>query len=231
MANNKKQTIHKARLDLIRPYVDFNYDKRYLSDYQKRKIKTYYDVIVKLKARPHYVYHPRKKERLKVAQQYSQHEVYLKGLKVAFVPTDGKTKPKLKFDAKNKTMSVSGSHVKSKNLSFDMQKLIENPLEHVKETLKNDPTAKNFTLQAGAFEIPGAMEADFVPEEIIARMRKYGDKDKNNYFGNWLYGLKSHTFKKQADWNEYANAKRKASDKLKKEADKQRRKIRKARKK
>ena len=92
-------------------------------------------------------------------------------------------------------------------------------------------TAKNFTLQAGAFEIPGAMEADFVPEEIIARMRKYGDKDKNNYFGNWLYGLKSHTFKQQADWHEYVIARRKASDKLKKDAEKQRRKIRKARKK
>jgi hypothetical protein len=65
MPKNNINTIHAQRLKAIRPFIDFNYDLRKpLSKYQKAKIKTYYDEIDQLTARPNKVYRPRKKENL-----------------------------------------------------------------------------------------------------------------------------------------------------------------------
>lgn len=210
MARKRKQenSVHRIRMDFIRPYVTFNYKNP--TAYQKRKIKTYYDEIAALAVRPHHVYRPRKKERLKIAQQYAQHEKNLPGLKVAFIPTDGKHRPRLRFNDKKKSLTVTTNHVSSKNIPFDIPKLIADPDGHIAQVMTQDARAAAFTIQAGKYEIPKALDKDFVPREVKKLMAKYGNEDANNYFGNWLWGLKSHHFHEQDDLDDYLIAKQKA---------------------
>jgi hypothetical protein len=127
MPKNNTNKIHAQRLKAIRPFIDFNYDLRKpLSKYQKAKIKTYYDEIDQLTARPYHAYRPRKSERLKKAQQFAQHEKQLKGLKVAFIPTNGIEKPKITFN-KAGDLIAETKHVRTEFIPFDPELLIDSP--------------------------------------------------------------------------------------------------------
>lgn len=216
MPNNKANNIHAQRLKAIRPFIDFNYDLRKpLSNYQKRKIKEYYDEINALTARPYYVYRPHKSERLAKAQQYAQHEKQLKGLKVAFIPTNGIEKPKISFN-KSGDLIAETKHVKTEFIPFDPDLLIDDPESYTRDLI-DDIDAKRFTILAGKYEIPNSYSKSRLPANVAKLAGKYGNPDLNNYFGNWMVGLSAHTFSEQADFNEYAKAKSDAKKQLQRE--------------
>lgn len=204
-----KNKLHKERFDKIKRFVDFKIDfRRKLTPYQKSKIKKYYDEIEKLTARPYQIYRPRNKKRLKEAQKYSGQQNSLPGIKVAFVPTPGANPVKIKF--RGQTMRVVSQYSESTMIPLDLDKLIENPEKHVNERIKKS-NATQFTIMAGVNEIPQAVAPSLLAGEIIALMNRYSDETENNYFGNWLYGVRGHKFKNQSDVDAYLRAKTRAS--------------------
>lgn len=215
--NNSINGIHAQRLKAIRKYINFDYDLRKpLSNYQKRKIKQYHDEIDALTARPNQVYRPKDKGRLRKAQQFAQHEKYLPGLDVAFIPTDGKTKAKIRFDKSGDIVAVS-DHVITRGLELETDKLLIDPIAHVNEVIKRDPHAKQFTVKAGRYEIPVPVTRATVANYVARLTARYSDEGANNYHGNWLHGLNSHTFKNQATFDEYQMAKNAAKRELQRE--------------
>lgn len=215
--NANKSNIHAKRLKAIRSYVNFNYDLRKpLTKYQKRKIKLYFDEIDALTARPFHVYRTKNKDHLKKAQEFAQHEKSLPGLKVAFIPTNGTDKPKIRFN-KSGELVAETKHIRTLFLEFDPIKLIEDPEGHTTELIDKDHLAKSFTILAGKYEIPNSYSRSRIAAWVAKYAAKYSNAEANNYFGNWMVGLNAHHFKAQADFNEYREAKRKAKRKLQRE--------------
>lgn len=214
---NNTNKIHAQRLKAIRPFVDFNYDLRKpLSQYQKSKIKTYYDEIKQLTARPYQSYRPRNKGRLKKAQEFAQHEKQLSGLKVAFIPVaNPKQRTKISFD-KSGELIAETQHVRTRFIPFDPELLILDPEQHARDVIDNSK-AKRFGILAGAFEIPNSYSRSRLPTWVGKLAAAYSKADKNNYFGNWMVGLSAHTFKEQSDFDDYRNAKNKAKQAIQKE--------------
>jgi len=214
---NSINGIHAQRLKAIRSFVNFDYDLRKpLTKYQKQKIKTYFDEIDALTARPYHAYRPRTKDHLRKAQEFAQHEKQLPGLKVAFIPTNGIEKPKISFNTAGELIAET-EHVRTRFLEFDKMALLADPEAHTKDIIKGDPQAKSFTILAGRYEIPNSYSRARVGAWVAKFAAKYSNPDANNYFGNWMVGLNAHHFKQQADFDDYRNAKAKAKQKLQRE--------------
>lgn len=199
--------LHSERLKQIRPYVDFNYDLRKpLSRAAKRKIKLYSDEVSALTNRPYQVYRPRRADHLEEAQEYAQHEKRLPGLKVAFVPTDGKRKLKIKYTAKG--IVASGENVDTAHIRLSVSGLLRDAVAHVESRIKSYPQ-QSFAIQAGRYEIPASFSRSRIAAGVARFVAKYSERDKNNYFGNWLKGINAYSFKGQENLQGYLNAKQK----------------------
>jgi len=221
--NNNRNSIHAQRLKAIRPYVNFNYDLRKpLSKYQKQKVKKYFDEIDALTARPYQVYRPRSKKRLKKAQEFAQHENNLPGLKVAFIPNNGKDKAKIRFN-KAGDIVASTHHITTRVLSLDTQELINDPIGHVKKVIAKDKHADSFTALCGRYEIPVANSRATIGRFIANLTARYSNDDANNFHGNWLHGIAAHHYQNQADFSEYFKEKQANKRKLQSERKRARR--------
>lgn len=223
--------IHAQRLKQIRRYIDFDFDLRKpLTPYQKRKIKTYYDEIDALTARPYQVYRPKTKDHLKKAQEFAQHEKRLPGLKVAFIPTDGR-KQRIRFD-KNNEISISSKHVITRVIEINPLLLIDEPSEYIRDLIA-DRVENSYTVLCGRYEIPVGLTKRTLPNYVARLTTKYANTENNNYFGNWLHGIAAHHFTEQAEFSEYLKAKTDAKTKHRKarraKKERQRRAKRKAR--
>tara|TARA_R110000803_G_scaffold164080_1_gene227830 strand:+ start:6242 stop:6946 length:705 start_codon:yes stop_codon:yes gene_type:complete len=213
--NITRQNNYNQLLREIRPFVSFDYNlNEKLTKSQRAKITKYHKVIDRLKARPNYVYRPRKKDRLQKAQNFAQHQEKLPDLKVAFIPTQGGEKPTIKFNKKNQ-LSISDSTVTNTLIELDPQELMADPEGHIKEQINDVGKFESYTISAGAYEIPiGIRTVDLLTTEIINLMEKYGDEKKNNYFGQWLHSVRGYNFKNQASFGAYLNVKQKNKQKL-----------------
>lgn len=219
-----KNGIHGERLKAIRSFVKFNYNlNRKLTNYQKRKIKKYYDEIQTLTARPVQIYRGRDSKKLKAVQKYSRHSTNLRDLKVAFVPISG-TQVKIKVTKSGK-VTTETTHVKNEFIEFDPFLLIEDPRGHAEESIAGSK-AKSFTIAAGEFEIPTGYNEDSVIDRIEALSARYGDDTKNNYFANWMFGVTAHSYKRQASFNKYVNDRKRAVETGKKKRKAKKRKTR-----
>lgn len=208
--------IHAKRMHAIRPYVNFDYDlKAPLSKSRKQRIKAYFDEIEALTQRPFSIYRPRNKKRLKKAQEFAQHEKQLPGLKAAFIPTDGVSKPKIRFD-KQGNLIARTNHITTRFLVFNKSELIKNPKAHTESVINRDKSAKRFTILAGRFEIPISYDRALISKYVAYYAERYSIKTANNYFGNWMIGVNAHTFHDQADYEEYAAARANSRKALKK---------------
>jgi len=209
--------IHAQRLKQIRKFVDFDFDLRKpLSKYQKAKIKKYHHEIDALPSRPYHAYRSKDKKRLQRAQEFAQHEKRLPGLKVAFIPTDGEHRPKIRVNKKGE-ITATTDHVITRGLELDTFELLENPVEHVNAVIAGHPDAKSFTVKAGRFEIPQPHSRATIANYVARLTARYYAGAGHHYHGNWLHGLSSHQFKNQADFNDYnktknANKKKRQKD-------------------
>lgn len=201
MPDNKRVSIHSQRLKAIRRFVSFNYDLRKpLSTSAKRKIKKYADEVEALTNRPYQVYRPRSRTHLHEAQAFAQHEARLPQLKVAFLPSDGTHKIKVRFTRKGiraKTKNVIMTDVK-----LSIRQLLLDPEKHVNERIAGNP-AKQYTVQAGRYEIPRPYLPETVARGVSRLVNAYSDKESNHYFGRWLHGLKAYQFVEQGTLQEY----------------------------
>lgn len=193
--------------------MNFDYDLRKpLTASAKRKIKKYHDEISALTNRPYQVFRPRSPEHLRAAQEFAQHEKLLPGLKVAFIPTDGANRVELHFNksgVKGKTKHVTISDVR-----LSVSQLLINAEKHVNERIQGNP-AKQFTVQAGRYEIPQPYLPSTVGKAVARLVARYGAESgigpsDNHYFGRWLHGLKAYEFEAQAGLQEYLIEKQKA---------------------
>jgi len=222
--NVKPKTIHKQRFETIAKYVDFKMSKN-PSAYEKQKIKKYFDEIKSLTARPFQVYRPRSQEKLDIAQGFSQHSKKLKGLKVAFVPSDGSNKMRITINKKG-IMSTRTKHVKTDFITLDKYELIKNPVDHTNERIAENKTAKNFSIACGEYEMQQSFTRETMAVEVLRLAEKYDKVEENHYFGNWLFGLKAHTFSEQSDFDEYDATKTKAKKDLQETRKKAKAKLR-----
>lgn len=193
--------VHAQRLKDIRPFVSFNYDlRRPLSGAAKRKIKKYHDEISALTNRPYQVYRPRSSAHLKQAQAFAQHEVALSDLRVAFLPVDGKHKMTIRYGKRG--IVAKSSNVVITDVPLSIRQLLKDPEGHVNARIRGNP-AKQFTIQAGRYEIPSPYLPETVARGVARLVAAYSDKESNHYFGNWLHGLKAYQFKEQAGLRSY----------------------------
>lgn len=222
-----KNGIAAERLKDIRPFVDFNFNlNEKLTNYQKAKIRKYHKEITALKARPNQVYRPRRKDHLKAAQDYAQHITPLTGIKVAFIPTNGRDRVKVKFDSKN-NVTTKTEFITTTHIPLDKFELLRDPKGHVEQAIK-DSNAKQFSIAAGEYEITQTHSKKLIGEAVaeITSNKKYANPESNHYFGNWLFALKGYHFKRQRSLQSYQNAK----DRNKKELQRENRNARRRKK-
>lgn len=224
---SKGQLLSAQRLKEIRRFVGFDYDLRKpLNKSAQRKIKKYHDEIRALTNRPYQVFRPRSTEHLAQAQEYAQHEKRLPQLRVAFVPTDGKNKVTLKFTTKG--VQGKTKHVTISDVKLSVKQLLINPEKHVNERIAGNP-AKQFTVQAGRYEIPQPYLPSTIGKAVARLVSRYGeasgvDKNNNHYFGRWLHGLKAYRFEAQGDLIDYFQEKSSAIKKGKRDRKRAKRK-------
>jgi hypothetical protein len=205
--------IHAQRLKEIRRFVDFNFDLRKpLTKSQQRKIKKYHDEINALTNRPYQVYRPKRADHLRQAQEFAQHEKRLPGLKVAFIPTDGTNRVSLRFTKKGVVGKTK--HVTITDVKLSIAQLLINPEKHVNERIAGNP-AKQFTVQAGRYEIPSPYIPSTIGKAVARLVNTYGaaggvTPENNHYFGKWLHGLKAYEFAAQSGLQEYLIEKQKS---------------------
>lgn len=224
--NNSKQNIHSQRLKSIRPFVDFDYDlRRPLTKYAKSKIKKYFDIVDNLTSHPTYLYRPRNKDRLRIAQEYGGgHD---KHIKVAFIPTADE-KPKLLFNKSG--MVVREKYITTRFGEFDIDALIQDHKKEVRRVTKKFRKAKRFKIAAGPHMIENTYSASIIPDEVDDLMQKYKNEEANNYFGNWMRGLYAFEFQNQLDKDSAERIRDREKAKIKKAREKARRKTQNKRK-
>lgn len=215
----KVNGIAAERLKAIRPYVSFDYDLRKpLTRAQKRRIKEYHDEISGLTNRPYQVYRPRRADHLEQAQHFAQHEKRLPALKVAFLPSNGTDHITLSF-GKNGPIART-KYVTTNYVAFNKDALIVNADDEVNRKLLN-VNAQQFTIAAGKYEIPRGMIRATVNAEVKRLMARYDGvnnayraqtarRRSNQYWGNWLHGVRVYQYQSQGDLNEYFRDKKAA---------------------
>lgn len=216
--------IHSQRLKDIRPFVNFNYDLRNkLTRAQQSKIKKYHDEIGALKARPFQVYRPRKAANLKAAQSFAQHEKKLPGLKVAFVPTNGKDKLKITIGKTGKVKART-KYVTTEGFTFNPELLALDAEKEVARVIKGDDST-HYAIRAGRYEIPKTATPDQIGKEVARLQSRYAEGGArfdrpghiNNHWRNWLHGLNGYKFHNQADSKQYMEQKLQAKKELQKD--------------
>lgn len=201
-----KAKLAKQRLKEIRRFVDFDYDLRKpLTPAAQRKIKRYHDEISALTNRPYQVFRPRTKAHRLQAQKFAQHETHLPGLKVAFIPTDGINRVRLKFNKRG--VSAKTAHVQWEVIPLSKAGLLRDPAKEVEKRIARRPE-KQFTINAGKYEIPQPYIKESLPGAVARLVAKYGeesglDEDNNHYWGHWLESVKAYKFDKQSGVQEF----------------------------
>jgi hypothetical protein len=205
--------VHGDRLKEIRKFVTFDYDLRKpLTNSQKRKVKKYHDEIRALTNRPFQIYRARNPDHLHEAQLWANNGRNLPGIKVAFIPTDGKNRVRLEFGADGVTAVTK--HVRTKKVPLSIAGLLRDPIAHVNSRIAGH-VATQFTIRADVYEIPSPYLPETVAAAVARLVAKYGeanglDDDDNHYFGHWLHGLNAYTFENQNDLQDYLIEKQKA---------------------
>jgi len=204
---------HIERLKAIRPFVNFNYSindirKNNISEYDKRKIKSYFDELKELNYQKRYKVQFRNPARERTARAASG-QSNKKGFKFTLIETDqsGK-KPNISFSNDNKTMKTSYAGVTKTYYPFDKNNLAR---DHVAETQRLldqlPPDVRNVSPQVGVYEsIRHVVSPSKLPELIDSWMTKYKDKKPNE----WINGINTLEPKEQKNLGEYLLAKRDA---------------------
>ena len=214
-------------LKAIRPFVTFDYNlNQQLTPSQKSKITRYYNQIGRLKARPHKVYRSKSSDNMSRARDYSQQPKGLPGLKAAFIPTSGGKKVKVHITKNHLKIIEDG--ITLTFINFNKDDLIkygtDYTLVQMDKDARNNGEASGYMIAAGMYEIPqGYRTIKQTNDAIQALMIAYSDGDMNNYYANWLTGVRVIRTDSTNKARKFLSERKKAKDKLARERKKLRR--------
>jgi len=217
---------YKAAIKLVRHFADGfkgadGYDLRHhykdVSQYKRKKLQRYYELIHDLTSRTHEVKRPRNKKRLRSLQEFARHPEFPKGLKVAFLPSaDPDDKQKIIYDKKTQKVKrvIEKGTIVRREVPFDHDLLIEDPSAAVQEVI-NKAKGKRYLIQAGEFDIPSLLSSDHrtLLDNVTKLMNKYGATDHNpddsnsSYYENWMHGVISYDFIETTTWQQFLTEK------------------------
>lgn len=197
-----------------------------LSDYKKRKIRTYFEELrAATQGGYYYPFKPRKKENLKLAKIYSGQNLSLNQMQVAFVPARFKEKPSLKF--KRGEIKISEGGLRKTFVAFDNKALVLNPSKEIKRAIeKHAPKSFIFSIMAGRYEMIGGhyspTDRNEIIKNVIELQNKYNDKKSGHYWENWLNGLQAYQFKTHEESMDYFTSQENVIKRIKAENKKKR---------
>ena len=113
-----------------------------LTKSQKSKIRRYWKQYDRLTSRPHEPIKIKDPQKLRDVQKASFHTHYLGRFNKAFVPSDGKTKPVIKYDKKTKEVFIRVNKITRKLFLFNQKLLATNPRIEVDNIIKDDDKKK-----------------------------------------------------------------------------------------
>lgn len=217
MANSKPKINYAKRLRDIRPYVDFNYNLNTpLNSAAKTQINRYYEYIQKLTVRDHQIYRTKNTSNLRSVQRFAQHDPRFVHLTVAFVPNSGDERMKITINKNGEVRGKTG-HIGVFEIPMNRKRLIQEGRKYIEQVIKKGPRVKRYVIQAAEFEVPGAFAREFIVDEVVRMMERYGadqydeTKGSSHYFGNWMWGLNGYTFHNQSELGAYREKKRQAA--------------------
>ena len=201
-----------------------------LSSAKKAKINRYFEEYERLTSRPHYKYTPRKKSRLETAQKFSQHDPGFKGVRSAYIITDGEEVPEIRFTKDESKMYFKFGPMKVAPLFIDPMALATDIKSAVETVTEGFPENTLYTVMAGAFEIYGQFNsASSIVGKIEQLQSMYSDPFKNNYWENWLTGIKAYETDDTVDIADYIQIQSKRREEIKKLKRRQQRERKKTR--
>lgn len=255
MAYKPTDSNYRAWTKAIRPYTrgfsaSDGYDLRKVSEwsnYRKRQIREYYELIKGLSAKSTYIYRPRNKKNLQAVKKATGTEDYPR-LKVGIiqVPTeyDIKTetpvpvKPKIKISKKGRvSVKVKGTVrdiITLEDLGYSSLDVAYEPEQFIDDFLKEYGDDYNqYTILAGEYEagrgqgVPAFYKSHRLKNEFFKLLEKYdADKDgcnpndKNSHFyGNWFRGFVGYHFENGREFSNYFEALEDQSTKNKKNVE------------
>lgn len=211
------------------------YDLRKFDDWtpaQKAKVTRLYNLVDHLTARPFYVYRGRKPENIRLMQEVAQHEEFPKELKVAFIPSPAKIKPKIRITKKRHVVIKQG-HITRRAVTFSElgitpEQVAQDPKWATQEAIQ-DVVGKSFQIKAGKYLIPTVYSRGYLPRKVAMLVEKYGsdnydpDDPSSSYFGNWLGGFEAYDWEKRKDFDRFRDQQTRSKEALREERERMRR--------
>ena len=192
--------IHTRRWGDIKQYVDFKINLKKLTAYDKRKIKKYHDIIAQLKSGSKTPYSPRGITNRKIAQK-AAHGFYLKGLKTAFIPHA--MGEQIKPSIKNGKLHVANKYYDLDIIYISEKQILKRRGLAIVDAMEKSPN-RIYNIIAGDHLIPTDLIKPSLAEEYFEKLiNRYGNPNEQNYFGNWLFGIRAFKFKNQELKEEY----------------------------
>lgn len=214
------------------------YDIRKFHDWtpaQKARVTKLYNLVDQLSARPFYIYRARKPENLRLMQEVSQHEQFPKELKVAFLPSPARIKPKIRITKKRQVVIKQGNitrrAVTFEELGITSEQVAMDPKWATKKAIE-EVTGKHFQIKAGKYLIPQVYGRGYLPRKVAMLVERYGadtydpDDPSSSYFGNWLGGFESYDWERKTDYDVFRVQQTLSREAMREERERDRRKWR-----
>ncbi len=214
------------------------YDIRKFHDWtpaQKARVTKLYNLVDNLSSRPFYIYRGRKPENIRLMQEVSQHEQFPKELKVAFIPSPARIKPKIRITKKRvvviKQGNITRRAIAFSELGITPEQVALDPKWATKKAAEQ-VVGEHFQIKAGKYLIPQIYGRSYLPRKVAMLVERYGsdryneDDPNSSYFGNWLTGFESYDWERKTDFDVFREQKTSSRIAMKEERERARRKWR-----
>lgn len=212
------------------------YDLRKFDDWtpaQKAKVTKLYNLADHLASRPFYIYRGRKPENIRLMQEVAQHEQFPKELKVAFLPSPARVKPKIRITKKREVIIKQGRitrrAVTLKDAGLTPEDFALDPKASTKQAIDYLERGKRYQIKAGKYLIPNTYDAKYLPVAVAKLVQRYGTDNydstdpSSSYFGNWLTGFEVYDFETRRDFERFRERQALSRAIMKEEREKARR--------
>lgn len=202
---------------------------------QKSRITKLYNLVDKLSARPFYIYRGRKPENIRLMQEVAQHEEFPKGLKVAFLPSPARIKPKIRITKRRQVVIKQGNitrrAISFKEVGITPEQVAMDPKWATKKAAEQ-LAGDHFQIRAGKSLIPQIYGRGYLPRKVAMLVERYGadnydpEDPSSSFFGNWLEGFEAYDYERRTDFDRFREQKTLSREALKEERERARRKWR-----
>lgn len=215
------------------------YDLRKFDEWtpaQKAKVTRLYNLVDELTARPFYVYRGRKPENIRLMQEVAQHEQFPSELKVAFLPSPARIKPKIRITKKREVVIKQGRITRRavvlEDVGLTPEDFAIDPKGSTEQALESIEPGKAYQIKMGKYLSKRAYSKGYLPKKVAMLVEKYGadtydpDDPSSSYFGNWLKGFEVYQFERREDFDRFREQQTRSKEALKEERERARRRWR-----